>query len=93
MMTLETRVSVPNEVLFRQLGDEAVVLDLRSGRYYGLDEVGFRMWSLLQQHGEMWAAFQALLDEYDVTEQELLDDFFGFVAALESRKMLEIHDG
>ena len=67
MAALESRISVHQDVLFRDLGGEAVLLNLKTGRYYGLDEVGTRMWLLLTQHGRVEAAYRVLLDEYDVT--------------------------
>ena len=55
MMDLATRVTIPETVLFRDLDGEAVLLDTVSGRYFGLNEVGTRMWALLQFHGEIEA--------------------------------------
>jgi hypothetical protein len=34
---------VPDDVLFRDLDGEAVILNLRTGTYFGLDELGTRM--------------------------------------------------
>ena len=69
MTDLTTRVTVPESVLFRDLDGEAVLLETATGRYYGLNEVGTRMWSLLQLHGEIEAVCRALLTEYDVPEE------------------------
>lgn len=92
MMTLETRVSVPKEVLCRDLGTEAVLLELQSGQYYGLDETGLRMWSLLQHHGQVGSVFRVLLDEYDAEQEELRSDLMAFVDLLHTRKLLDIHN-
>ncbi len=59
MSRLATKASIPGQVLCRDLGAEAVVLDLESGIYYGLDEVGLRMWKLLQEHGDVRAVYKA----------------------------------
>ena len=85
---LDTRVSVPAGVMFRDLDGEAVVLELDSGRYYGLNETGTRMWLLLLEHGEVEPALRALLDEYDVPEDRLRTDFLDFVEALVSQRLL-----
>ena len=74
MPDLTARVTVPESVLFRDLHGEAVLLDTVTGRYYGLNEVGTRMWSLLQLHGEIEAVCRALLIEYDVPEERLRED-------------------
>jgi hypothetical protein len=92
MATLESRISVPEDVLFRDLDGEAVVLNLTSGKYYGLDETGTRMWTLLAQHGRIDAAFKDLLDEYEVTEEQLRQDLLNLVDELAVHGLLELHE-
>jgi hypothetical protein len=89
MMDLTTRVTVPESVLFRDLDGEAVLLETATGRYYGLNEVGTRMWSLLQFHGEIEAAYQDLLGEYQVPPQELRQDLLDFIGLLTSRRLIK----
>lgn len=92
MATLESRVSIGKDVLFRDLGGEAVLLNLESGKYYGLDEVGTRMWSLLLEHGQVKGAYTALLAEYDVDEERLREDLLHFVEELASHGLLRIDE-
>jgi hypothetical protein len=90
MSDLMTRVTVPESVLFRDLDGESVLLETGSGRYYGLDEVGTRMWNLLRQHGEIEAVCRDLLTEYDVPEERLRQDLHDFVEILASRHLVEV---
>lgn len=90
MVTLQSNVSVPEDVLFHDLGGEAVILNLETGKYYGLDEVGTRMWSLLTQHGRAEPAYRALLDEYEVTEDLLRQDLLGFIDELAGHRLLQV---
>lgn len=92
MTTLDTRVRPGSKVLFRDLGGEAVLLEPESGKYYGLNELGTRIWSLLQQHGQVDPTYRALLDEYDVPEDRLRGDLLGFVQVLTDRGLLETHE-
>ena len=87
-MTLDTRVTVPEGVMFRDLDGEAVVLELESCRYFGLNETGTRMWLLLREHGEVGPALRVLLDEYDVPEDRLRTELLGFVESLVSQRLL-----
>ena len=68
---------VDGEVLFRQLDDEAVLLDLKSGTYFGLNDVGARTWQLIVEHGVLSRVLDALLREYaaerEVIERDLLE--------------------
>jgi len=84
-----THVAVPETVLFRDLDGEAVLLATDSGKYFGLNGVGTRMWSLLHQHGEVEAVCRALLAEYDVAEDQLREDLARFVDLLAARGLVK----
>lgn len=84
-----TRVAIPETVLFRELEGEAVILATDSGKYFGLNEVGTRMWTLLRQHGEVEAACRVLSEEYDVPEARLREDLEHFVDTLAIRGLVE----
>ena len=65
---------ISDDVVFRVLGDEAVILNLSTGIYFGLDSIGTRMWQLISEHGSMDKAIAAMLDEYEVEEARLRSD-------------------
>ena len=92
MTTLQSKISVSEEVMFRELSGEAVLLDQESGKYYGLDEVGTRMWSLLAEHGQVDPAYRVLLDEYDVTGEQLRKDLLNLVDELASYGLLTVDE-
>jgi hypothetical protein len=78
-ISLETAFAVPDDVVFRELSGEAVLLNLESGLYFGLDAVGTRAWQLMVEHGRLDRVFERLLEEYDVSadvlRQDLIDLF------------------
>ena len=87
------RVSVPDSVMFRELEGEAVILDLDSEGYFGLDQIGTRMWQLVTEAESIEAAFDVLLEEYEVEPDTLRADLSGLLEALLARGLLEIADG
>ena len=56
--------------LYSEIGGEAVILDLNSGVYYGLNEVGVDIWKWLQEAQTKENILSLLLDEYEVTRQQ-----------------------
>ena len=88
MLKPETQVSVSPDVIFNELQGEAVLLNMRSGQYYGLDPVGTRIWSLVQQHGRLEAIYEQLLDEFDVTPGRLRSDITALLEQLESKGLV-----
>lgn len=79
--------------MFREIDGESVLLELESGRYFGLDETGTRMWRALEQHREVREAYEELLTEYDVSAERLRDDLLGLVEELASQGLLVIDKG
>ena len=74
-----------DSVLFRQLGDEAVLLDLDTQRYFGLDEVGSRLWELLAEDARLSAAREVILQEFDTDAETLDRDLEAFLGQLLDR--------
>jgi hypothetical protein len=87
---LETRVTVPDDVVFRELDDEAVLLQVETGRYFGLDPVGARMWTVLREAGSVGEALEILCEEYDASRQRLRDDLQELVSALAERRLIRL---
>jgi hypothetical protein len=68
------RVRTAPEVMIREVGGESVLLDLRTERYLGLNEVGTRIWQILMESASIQAAYEKLLEEYEVTPEQLETD-------------------
>ena len=85
---MPNRVAVEEEVLFQELEGEMVLLDLKSGFYYGLDGVGARMWQLLSDSSDVETAVHALRAEYDVDEESLRTDLAMLISKLVDAKLL-----
>ena len=84
------RVRVPDDVLISRLQEEAVILNLDSERYYGLDDVGTRMLSVLSASESIEAAYVSLLNEYDVEGQVLRQDLLALVENLLQKGLVEV---
>lgn len=60
--------------LYSEIGDEAVILDLNSGVYYGLNETGNQIWQWLQQPKSESEIVSLILEEYDVSPEQGASD-------------------
>ena len=76
------KLRVAADVVFREVAGEAVLLNLKTGLYYGLDEVGTRAWTLLAADGEVDRVVRALAGEFDVEESRLRSDVDALVKQL-----------
>jgi hypothetical protein len=86
------RISVPDGVLVRDLDGESVVLNLQTEKYYGLDDVGTRMWAVLTGSDTIQAAFDTLLAEYDVQPEQLRADLEKLIGDLVEHGLLVVHE-
>jgi hypothetical protein len=92
-IALEMRVSVPADVLIQDLQGESVLLNVGTGRYFGLDEIGTRMWTVLTTAESLHAAYDVLLAEFDIDAQRLEEDLRNLVEKLVAHGLLEVRDG
>ena len=92
-MSFAQRVSIPDNVMLRELEGESVILDLDSESYFGLDEVGTRMWQLVTESPSIQVAFEALAEEYEVEPETLREDLSGLIGTLLDRGLIEVADG
>lgn len=84
------RVKIPNNVLIRELDGESVLLNLDSETYFGLDDVGTRMILCLSDATSIQAAYDQLLEEYDVDPQTLHDDLQTLIEELQAHGLVEV---
>lgn len=85
---LDGRAFATSRVLCKDLGDEAILLDLTTETYFGLNAAGSRLWKLLTTAPSIRAAFAAMLEEYDVAPDELEQDVTALIAELVDRGLL-----
>jgi hypothetical protein len=89
-ISFSDRVQVPDDVLISRLQEESVILNLDSERYYGLDDVGTRMLSVLTTSDSIEAAYETLLKEYDIDSQVLREDLLELIENLSKQGLIRI---
>jgi hypothetical protein len=87
-----TVVAVPNQIS-SSLGEEAVILELTQGVYYGLNAVGARIWELLKEPRTAGEIRDVILDEYDAEPEAVTRDLLGLLTELADRGVIEGRDG
>ena len=89
-ISFSDRLNIPDDVLISNLQDESVILNLDSERYYGLDSVGTRMLSVLTTSDSIEAAYNTLIQEYDVDDEVLRRDLLALVESLMEQGLVQI---
>lgn len=71
---MNSQVKVSDEAVSQEVRGETVIMDLRSSQYFTLDDVATRIWQLINESCSPEEVLARLLDEYEVSEEELRGD-------------------
>jgi hypothetical protein len=85
----DSRLTPAKHVVSTMHGTRTVLLDSRSGHYYGLDEVGSRIWNLAQEGLPPSSIAEQLAEEYDAPPEKLQQDVSRFITELKGSRLLE----
>ena len=84
------RFSISDEVLSQEVNGETVLLDLEGESYFGLNEVGTRVWQLLRDELNIGLVLDTLDGEYDVSREQLESDVAKLLGSLEESGLIKL---
>lgn len=92
--SLAGHIRVHQDVVWRDVDGEIVLLNVVTGQYFGLDEVGSQVWLLLLQDGEAGATLATLCDrvvaEFDVDGPTALTDLTALLQQLLDQQLVTV---
>ena len=83
-------VASADDLLTTEFDAEVVILDLRDGVYYSLDEAGARIWELLRRPATMESLRDAIVSEYEVDPDRCAQDLRVLIGELAARNLVTI---
>lgn len=89
-VTLQSQVMVCEDVLVQDLSGEIVLLNLESEEYFGLDDIGTKIWGILTESGSLQAAYNTLLATYNVEPEHLQSDLLELVENLATHGLVKL---
>lgn len=89
-ITLQTRVVASSRQISCDLANEAVILSLEDGVYYGLNPVASRVWVLVQQPQTIHEIREVLLSEFEIEESVCTRDLIDLFGQLKQRGLIEV---
>jgi hypothetical protein len=84
-------IDISSEVLTQEVGGETVILDLKSETYFGLDEVGTRIWQLLVDQEDIRTITATMMHEYDVEEDQVEKDIQNLLVKLDEAGLINLN--
>ncbi len=92
-VSFDERAFATPRVLCKDVGDEAILLDLETETYFGLNSIGSRFWKLVTTAPTIRDAIEVMIEEYDVAPDELERDMGALIEDLVGRGLLRTGRG
>jgi len=89
---LKVQARLPQHVVHRSFVSETVVLNLRTGKYHGLNPTAGRMLEALEEAPTVGDAVPVLADEYGLQQTQIQSDLLALTRGLLERGLIETHD-
>ena len=87
----ETVVRAAQDQISCEIGEEAVLLQLQHGQYYGLNAIGSQVWKMLQKEPISVAKLQNwMVETYEVEPGECARDLEGLLRSMSEAGLVEI---
>jgi hypothetical protein len=85
------RVEIADDVTWRDLAGEVVILNLATGVYFGLDGAGEQMWHQLVEQPSLEKAFESLKKQFDVDPKQLRRDLEALLQQLAEKGLVRLN--
>jgi hypothetical protein len=89
-INLEIRIVASSKQISCDLADEAVILNLEDGVYYGLNPVASRVWGLVQEPQTIRELRDSLLSEFEIDEPTCTRDLIDLLNQLQRWGLIEL---
>ncbi len=88
----DSKLKPPSEVLSAHLGDETVLLNLNSKRYYRLNETAAAIYRALEAGAGRDGAIKRVLELFEIDETTATAAVDEMLTSLATKKLLEMPD-
>ena len=89
-ITTETVISRIEEIVASNIDGETVMMSIENGKYYGLDDIGSRIWELIEKRIKVSNLIDTLLERFDVDRETCEKDVLKFLNELNEDRILEV---
>ncbi len=86
----DTMLQRKSGLLFNEIDGEVVMLSIENSEYYGMDKVGSRIWHLLEKPMRLRELVSALMEEFEVTEEQCTTDTIAFLKKITDKKLIDL---
>jgi hypothetical protein len=85
-----TILARPANLVASEIDGEMVILDIESGHFFQLNQIGSRIWEALEAPTTMGELCRSMQDRFDVDQETCRGDVSDFVARLSENGLVTI---
>ncbi len=87
-IALNERIIRNSDLISASFDEDLVMLSIQTGRYYGVNSVGRRIWELLEESRTVASLCDRLVQEFEVTPLKCQEEVLIFLNALNEQGLL-----
>lgn len=91
-ITAASEVTRNEAILTNNIDGEVGMLNVQSGKYYGLDAVGSDVWALMAERVSVKAIVHAMMQNYAVEEERCEQDILALLEKLQQSDLIHVHN-
>jgi hypothetical protein len=89
-ITTDTIISRIEEIVASDIDGETVMMSIENGKYYGLDDIGSRIWELIEKPVKVSDLIDTLLGRYEVDRETCERDVLKFLNELNEDRIVQV---
>jgi hypothetical protein len=89
-INMESKITANDNVIWREVDEEAVILNIDTNNYYTLNKIGTEIWKNIKSNNKLGDIVKKVMNRYEVNEKRLLKDIEKLAAALQNEDLIKI---
>jgi hypothetical protein len=90
VLSIKTKIKIKADVVSRQVDNEEVILNLLSGTYFGLDEIGTQIWTLIKNKTPLSDIVEKISEEYEVPPKQAEGDLLKLIKSFKKCELIDL---
>ena len=87
-LSLQSVISRNPLLVSSEIDNERIMMNTKTGEYYGLDAIGNRIWTLLEKPIKISSLIEILVAEFNVSANQCESDTLEFLAQLSEKQLI-----
>lgn len=87
---LPKKIKISENVLFQEIDNEYVLLNMRTELYFGLNDIGAKVWQIISQEGTTDTLIEKIMADYEVSADTLKADISELLNELSNEQLISI---